>query len=66
MVDPEDLPGLLFPAPGGPSLAAVLDAVGRVLATGRVAAVGIGCTWRPESGAFASVSPLLDAMLAGW
>ena len=66
VVDPEDLPGLLFPAPGGPSLAAVLDAVGRVLATGRVAAVGIGCTWRPESGAFASVGPLLDAMLAGW
>src|SRR5213595_346258 len=24
----------------------------------------IGCTWRPESGAFASVGPLLDAMPA--
>jgi arginase len=47
---PEDLPGLLYPAPGGPPLAEVARAVGAVLATGRVAAVGLACTWRPGHG----------------
>jgi arginase len=47
VVDGEALPGLRYPVPGGPSIAAVLDAAGQVLATGRVAAVDIACTWYP-------------------
>jgi arginase len=47
VTDPNDLPGLRYPAPGGPSLDGVLDAVGRVLATGRVITVGLAVTWRP-------------------
>lgn len=45
VIDPEDLPGLLFPAPGGPSAAAVLAACDRLEATGRVVAWDLACTW---------------------
>lgn len=48
VVDPSDLPGLRFPVPGGPSAAAVLAAVRRVLATGRVVALDIAATWDPS------------------
>jgi arginase len=49
VVDPAELPGLLFPAPGGPSASAVLAAVRRVLDTGRVAALDIACPWHPAA-----------------
>jgi arginase len=45
VIDAGELPGLLFPAPAGPSTDAVLAAVRRVLATGRVVAVDIACPW---------------------
>lgn len=45
VVDPRDLPGLLFPAPDGPRWPDVLGAVRAVLATCPVVAVTIGCTW---------------------
>jgi arginase len=48
VVDAADLPGLRFPVTPGPSAAAVADAVGRVLATGRVVAFDIACAWDPE------------------
>lgn len=44
-----DVPDLLYPARGGPGLADVLGAIERIAATGRVAAVGIGATWRQDS-----------------
>jgi len=47
VIDAAELPDLLFPVGGGPSRTAVLDAVRRVLATGRVAAFSIACPWRP-------------------
>ncbi|MEU4420503.1 arginase family protein [Actinoplanes sp. NPDC024001] len=47
VVDPGELPGLRFPAPGGPSLDDVLAAAGRLLATGRVVAVHVACPWWP-------------------
>jgi arginase len=50
--DPEQLPGLLYAAPGGPTPSAVLSAVERVLATGRVAAIGFAATWRHDGGTF--------------
>jgi arginase len=46
VVDPRDVPDLLFPAPGGPRLPDVLGAVRAVLATCPVVAVTVGCTWR--------------------
>jgi arginase len=46
VVDGDELPGLLFPASGGPSSSAVVEAVHRVLATGRVTVLNIACTWR--------------------
>ncbi|SEE77437.1 arginase family protein [Jiangella alba] len=45
VVDGAQLPGLLFPVAGGPSADEVGQAVRRVLGTGRVAAIGLGCTW---------------------
>jgi arginase len=47
VLDPADLPGLKFPAPGGPSLDEVLGACARLLETGRVAAVHVACSWLP-------------------
>lgn len=49
VVDPAALPGLRYPAPGGPGVAAVRAAVHEVLSTGRVVAVGLACTWHPEA-----------------
>ncbi|WP_165367705.1 arginase family protein, partial [Phytoactinopolyspora endophytica] len=47
VIDPSDLPDLLFPAPGGPGLDAVFRAVRRIMETGQVVGIGVGCTWRP-------------------
>jgi arginase len=47
--DPAGVPGLLYPAPRGPSVDAVLAAVRTVLSTGRVAAVGLALTWTDGS-----------------
>jgi arginase len=64
VIDPAAVPGLLFPAPGGPGPQEVMAALAGVLATGRVAAVGIGCTWSAGHGAAAAVGPSLAAALA--
>lgn len=48
VLDPEEIGGLRFPAPGGPSVGTVIEAVRTVMSTGRVAAVGIACTCTPE------------------
>jgi arginase len=60
VVDPGELPGLLFPAPGGPAFETVASAIRRVLATGRVAALGAACTWHPGRGDPERVQPLLQ------
>jgi arginase len=61
VTDPADVPGLRYPAPGGPSPARVADALHMLLGTGRVAAVGIACTWHPGHSAAARFSPYLEA-----
>jgi hypothetical protein len=66
VIDSAALPGLLFPAPGGPAPAAVTAALRTVLATGRVAALGVACTWRAGHGAGRIAAAMLDAALAGW
>jgi arginase len=47
VTNPSGLPGLLFPAPGGPTAADVVAAVRRVLATRRVTVLDIACSWHP-------------------
>lgn len=61
VVDPEELPGLQIPAPGGPSLRTVGEVLRRVMETGRVAAVGVACTWRPGTGASERAREVLAA-----
>jgi len=60
VVRPEDLPGVNYPVPGGPSLTAMLSAMEHLAATGRVVAFSIS-SWNPdlpgaERGAAASLS----------
>jgi arginase len=62
VTNPGDLPGLMIPAPGGPSLAAVTGAVRTVLAAGGVAAVGIACTYRRGSGTHRQLGGLVEAL----
>jgi arginase len=64
VIDPIGVPGLRYPAPGGPNCAQVTAALGMLLATGRVAAVGIACTWHPGHQAAAAVSDRLESVLA--
>ncbi|MFI5843792.1 arginase family protein [Catenuloplanes sp. NPDC051500] len=63
VIRPADLPGLRFPAPGGPSAAQVADALRLLLETGRVAAVGLACSWLPGRGTAEAIGPLLAATL---
>ncbi|MEV7626071.1 arginase family protein [Actinoplanes sp. NPDC089786] len=49
VIDPGELPGLLFEAPDGPAAADVLHAVRRIVDTNRVVALDIACPWHPTS-----------------
>lgn len=62
VIDPADLPGQLFAAPNGPSATDVAEAVRTVAATGRVAAVGLGCTWRPGAGDAQGIKAVTEAL----
>jgi arginase len=45
VIDPAEVPGLRFPAPGGPSKAEVLAAVHRLTSSGRVSVLDVACPW---------------------
>ncbi len=64
VIDPAFLPGLLNATPGGVAPGDVAGALGRLAATGRVAAVGIACTWRPGQDDAARIAPYLTDVLA--
>jgi len=66
VVDPVDLAGLRYPAPHGPSLTAVCRAVGALLGTGNVVAVGIACTWYPDVTVEDRVRAELESMLTAF
>lgn len=66
VLDPEDAPGLRFPAPNGPAVRDVVDALRRVLGTGRVVAIGMGCTWQPGHRTGSALRPHVDDLLATW
>lgn len=63
VIDPAFLPGLLNATPGGAAPAGVADALGRLVASGQVAAVGIACTWRPGQDDAARIAPYLTGAL---
>lgn len=62
--DPQDVPDLRFPAPGGPTLDDVLAAVRRVVASGRVVAVDIGVTAYPASSGTVAQQEVVGRMVA--
>lgn len=65
-LDPDVLPGLRYPAPGGPGLPALLGAIDTVLGSGRVAAVNIACTWHSgRDDADGIHQDVVSAVLAG-
>ncbi|WP_214407654.1 arginase family protein [Pseudonocardia lacus] len=47
VLDAAEVPGVMYPVPGGPPTDAVRAGLRAVLDTGRVAAIGLACTW-PE------------------
>lgn len=49
VVDAAELTGVRFPAPDGPSTGAVVAAIQRLLATGRVVALELSCPWYPPT-----------------
>jgi len=64
VLDPGEAPGLRFPTPGGPAAGQLAGALRMLLATGRVAAITLGCTWYPGHSAAAWLSPVLGQALA--
>jgi arginase len=65
VIDPAEVPGLRYPAPGGTGPARLAGTLHGLLGTGLVAAVGLACTWYPGHDAAARVAPGLAAALAG-
>ena len=63
VLDPAALPGLRYPAPGGSSPDELAAALHRLAATGRVAAVGLACTWYPGRAAAAHLPASLTSAL---
>ncbi|MDR2988286.1 MAG: arginase family protein [Nocardiopsaceae bacterium] len=65
VLDPGEAPGLRFPAPGGPTAEQLAGSLRAILATGRVAAVGIACSWRAGYTHEARLGRLLEGALNG-
>jgi arginase len=66
VIDPAHLPGLRYPAAGGPDTPAFLRAVRTVLDSGRVAAVNVACTWHPAHDDPAGIRDHLVSTLLAW
>ena len=56
VIDGAGLPGLRYPAPGGPDAAQLAATLRMLLATGQVAALGLSCSWYPGHAAARHVS----------
>ena len=63
VIDPAQLRGVRFPATGGPTLAAVAQAVRAVAATRPVAALDIAATWLPDAVDRTQTDDALEAVL---
>jgi arginase len=64
VIDGAQLPALRYPTPDGPDAGQVADALSLLLGTGRVAAVGIACSWFPGHEAARLITPYLEIALA--
>jgi arginase len=64
VVDPAELTGLRFPAPGGPSLQAVADGVAAVARRRQIAALDIAATWRSADANRQKADTAVRAVLA--
>ena len=64
VVTPVELPDLLYPAPGGVAVEELLAAVRALVATGRVAAVGLAATWQHRTPARPEHAALVRTLLA--
>jgi arginase len=62
VLDPADVPGLRYPAPGGPAATELAGALRMLLATGRVAALAVACTWYPGHDAAIRIEPHLEPL----
>jgi arginase len=66
VIDPDELPPLRFPAPGGPSAGAVAAALRALAERGTIAALGLACTLTPkafeERDALRRIRPLIEAL----
>lgn len=65
VLDPGEVAGLRYPAPDGPTAGQLADSLRAVLATGRVAAIGIACTWHAGYVQAARLGDLLTGVLNG-
>jgi arginase len=63
VIDRAGLPGLRFPAPGGPDAAELGDALRMLVATGQVAAFGLSCSWYPGHDSARHVADQLGPIL---
>jgi arginase len=63
VLDPAEVPGLRYPAAGGPPPAQLSAALRMLVATGRVAGIGIACTWHPGHAAAAQIAEFLNQAL---
>lgn len=61
--DPSGVPDLLYPVPSGCTPAELVAAVERVVATGRVAAMGIAATWRHNGRSVPAHQDLLQRLV---
>ncbi|HKA88766.1 MAG TPA: arginase family protein [Haliangiales bacterium] len=64
VLDPTELAGLRFPAPGGPPLATVVAALRRLSATRRILGVGLALTFDPDRTSRGQVSAVIASVLA--
>ena len=64
VIDPAELAGLRFPAPGGPSLRAVAAGVAAVAGRRQIAALDVAATWRPADANRQQADAAVRAVLA--
>ncbi|WP_205324077.1 arginase family protein [Glycomyces sp. YM15] len=64
VLDAESVPGLRYPVTPGPTPGLLRDAALGALATGRVVAMTIACTWRPGENAAHAARGLIGELLA--
>ena len=64
VIDPAELAGLRFPAPGGPSLRAVAAGVAAVAGRRQIAALDVAATWSPADANRQQADAAVGAVLA--